>query len=205
MPIQARLNRCVPILPVGHDIAGVATDDVNDLVIWASSNFSGPNANNLIHIAPRANPCASVCTFQVPDCGGNRLGPIRGVAYDPCDRIIWVTDGKFANTGVQTLDAIVEQNTLQVGQDEGIWVVGKGTIVRHNTIAGASKQGIVVGNPNGVEASAGIVVLDNDVQGVDASVARIHLTPRTTGCRIVGKDALSSVLDEGADNLVVSA
>ena len=72
-PIQQRVSQCAVLLPLGHQIGGIATDDVADLVIYATSNTSGLPANNTVVIAPRSDPCTPICSFAVPTCGGQPM------------------------------------------------------------------------------------------------------------------------------------
>ena len=96
-PIATLKSRCdaTSSLPLGHTIGGIATDDVRDLVIYSSSDFSGAtNPGNTLYVARRGDPCARLCRVSVPSCGPARLGPITGVAFDSCDLVVWVTDGQ---------------------------------------------------------------------------------------------------------------
>lgn len=94
-PLGASTVRCslAAALPVGHVIGGVATDDVNDHVLVAASSFTAANAGNVILVARRANACQPHCRIPVPSCGPTALGPITGLAFDPCANVIWATDG----------------------------------------------------------------------------------------------------------------
>ena len=94
-PLGPRNAACdvTPLLPAGHVLGGVATDDVNDHVLYAASNFGAANPNNLILVARRANACQPHCRIPVPSCGTAPLGPITGLAFDPCAFVIWATDG----------------------------------------------------------------------------------------------------------------
>jgi hypothetical protein len=97
-PVTALAARCdaSTVVPASHTIGGVATDDLLDLVIYSSSDFSGlATPGNTMYVARRADPCNPLCQFDVPACGSSRLGPITGVAFDPCDRIVWATDGQL--------------------------------------------------------------------------------------------------------------
>ena len=95
-PISTLVRRCdaTPALPSGHSIGGIATDDVGDLVAFSSSDFQNPAApGNVIHVARRGAPCSPICRIPVPACGTTRLGPLTGVAFDPCRNVLWATDG----------------------------------------------------------------------------------------------------------------
>jgi hypothetical protein len=81
------------LLPAGHVLGGVATDDVNDHVLYAASAFTATNPNNVIFVARRGNACQPHCRIPVPNCGTAPLGPITGLAFDPCASVIWATDG----------------------------------------------------------------------------------------------------------------
>ncbi|MGE0144028.1 MAG: hypothetical protein AB7I19_09465 [Planctomycetota bacterium] len=101
-PLGRRISRCIAPVPATHTIGGIATADVEDFVIFSSSDFSGtaPPANTL-YVAARSAPCTPLCSVPIPRFCGT-LGPIHGVAYDQCTRTVWVTDG-FATLGM-TID-----------------------------------------------------------------------------------------------------
>lgn len=95
-PVTRLLSRCDAsgAIPAGHTIGGIATDDVRDLVLYSSSDFSATAPANTLYVARRADPCNPLCRIAVPACGNNRLGAITGVAFDPCDLVVWATDGQ---------------------------------------------------------------------------------------------------------------
>lgn len=93
-PLTLPLTSCTASVPARHTIGGIATADVEGLVIWSSSDFSGTAPpGNVLHVAPMARPCTPTCSTPLPGCGLSAMGPIHGVAYDQCSRMVWVTDG----------------------------------------------------------------------------------------------------------------
>lgn len=79
--------------PAGHQIAGLAVDDVTGNLYYTASNFTAAVPANFLVVAPQANPCAPVCRIPFQQCGANPLLAIRGAGYDPCRRVVWLTDG----------------------------------------------------------------------------------------------------------------
>ena len=83
-------------LPSNRHLAGaVAIDQRNGFVFYAASIFDPAAANpqNVVLGAQLSNPCNIVCRLPVPNCGRVSLRAIRGMAYDDCDGVLYVTDG----------------------------------------------------------------------------------------------------------------
>lgn len=83
----------INVHPAGHQIAGLAVDDVTGLLYYTASNFTTAIPNNILYVAPQTNPCAPVCRIPFQMCGNTGMVGIRGAGYDPCRRVTWLTDG----------------------------------------------------------------------------------------------------------------
>ncbi|MBK8975797.1 MAG: hypothetical protein IPM29_07710 [Planctomycetes bacterium] len=87
--------RCIAPVPTNHIVTGLATDDVNGLLYFASqplqpSTIAGP----IVYSAPQTAPCSPICRYRIPDCGGaGFLQRITGLGFEPCRGILYVTDG----------------------------------------------------------------------------------------------------------------
>ena len=97
MPCPPRATgACRFQLPSNRHLAGaVAIDQRNGFVFYAASIFDPAAANpqNVVLGAQLSNPCNIVCRLPVPNCGRVSLRAIRGMAYDDCDGVLYVTDG----------------------------------------------------------------------------------------------------------------
>lgn len=95
-------SRCSPPLPAGFTLTGIAFDDIRDQVIYTSADLSGvvPAAGGAVAIAPAAAPCQPTCVARARVCpSGTVLGPLRGVGYDACRELLWITDGQTSAAG----------------------------------------------------------------------------------------------------------
>ena len=82
-------------VPTGHVIGGAATSDLLDLLFVSTSDFSaaaGPS--NMVYVSRQGDPCNAFCRFEVKTCGtAAAIGPITGLAFDDCKRVLYATDG----------------------------------------------------------------------------------------------------------------
>ncbi|MBK8974833.1 MAG: hypothetical protein IPM29_02815 [Planctomycetes bacterium] len=92
-----RTGTCNLALPSLRHIAGaVAIDQRNGYVLYGASVFVTPTPtnSNIILVAQLTDPCNVVCRIPVGDCSAaTPFGAIRGMAYDDCDGVLYVTDG----------------------------------------------------------------------------------------------------------------
>lgn len=88
------VNTCQtwPVSTTNPTIGGLATDDVNGLIFYSGSQWSGA-PNNIIFVAKQSTPCQYFCKILVPACTTGPLGPITGLAHDCCKNVLWATDG----------------------------------------------------------------------------------------------------------------
>jgi hypothetical protein len=84
---------CQIALPAGAVIAGLATDDVNRRLFIGVVEASGAN---LILVSDLDKDwCNPICKVVPPDCSTTmRLGPLSGLAFDPCRQTLFITDGR---------------------------------------------------------------------------------------------------------------
>ncbi len=110
-PIATLVSSCRAKVPSGHTIGGVATDDIGDLVLYSSSDFSGSGApGNRLYVAPRLRACDPICSVPVARCGNTTLGPIHGVAYDACTGHVFLTEGFV------TIELRIDVSTCKVAE-----------------------------------------------------------------------------------------
>ena len=85
---------CKVTVPTGHTIAGLATDDVNRRLFIGMTSVVG---GNLIFVSDLdKNWCQPLCKAQPTACSSTQsLGPLTGLAFDPCRQALYVTDGVF--------------------------------------------------------------------------------------------------------------
>lgn len=89
------VSACRFTLPTQRHVAGaVALDEQDDVIYYAASVFGALLPANLILVAPASDPCNIRCRFEVPSCDNAALGPITGMGYDSCRRLLYVTDGR---------------------------------------------------------------------------------------------------------------
>lgn len=93
------LASCVFALPFPDSlVGGIAYDGRRDVFYVVSTRATGPALDTRIQVIQRLPfpTCTAVCTLTLPatiaPCVG--LGPIRGLAYDPCPQNLYVTDGR---------------------------------------------------------------------------------------------------------------
>jgi hypothetical protein len=88
------LMACQLALPSNlHTSGGVAIDEANGQVFYATSIFGAGGPANFILGASLNNPCNIVCRMPLQGCGSAVLGPVRGLCYDECRQVLHVTDG----------------------------------------------------------------------------------------------------------------
>lgn len=87
-----RARFCQIQLPTGAVMSGLATDDVNRRLFIAVVLSNG---SNLIYVSDLDNNfCSPTCRTIPGDCTTNTpLGPITGLAFDPCKETLFATDG----------------------------------------------------------------------------------------------------------------
>jgi len=113
---------------------------------------------------------------------------------------IFLNDGVNSRTGIPTIKAKLEQNTL-IGT--AFAPISSGfvddLIVSRNIISGSGTFAIrVSGGKDGV-------IHDNQVSGFNPFVADILLSSTTSGFIVFGNDPTDTVLDFGTDNIIVNA
>lgn len=98
-----QVSRCAITLPVlpGQAFSGLAVDEATGLVFWSVSDFGGSSPLQVVHVAQWATPCDPICSFRVTSCSPqlHPLGGITGLAFDPCERQLYVTDGRIMVRG----------------------------------------------------------------------------------------------------------
>jgi hypothetical protein len=77
-----------------HCPGGLAVSEFHRTVFFAASDFSGGAPNNWVFGAPLANPCQPNCRLQIQGCAAVGLGPITGLAFDDCQSVMYLTDGR---------------------------------------------------------------------------------------------------------------
>ncbi len=92
-PIALVATCAMPLPSIAHVAGGVAIDDANGLVFYATSVFGGGGPANQILVANIANPCQIVCRIPVANCGGAILGAIKALAFDECRQELIMSDG----------------------------------------------------------------------------------------------------------------
>lgn len=96
---------CVITLPSSAHFAGAITHDGRrDLIYVAASIFNVANPANFLLVYKRGDPnCRPFCRIRVPLCHTThgRLQAIRALAYDECNDIIYISDGR--QTSVQSV------------------------------------------------------------------------------------------------------
>lgn len=92
-PITPMFTCPMPLPTIAHVAGGVAIDDANGWIFYATSVFGGGGPANMILVAALNNPCQIVCRIPVQNCGGAVLGPIRALAFDECGQALIMSDG----------------------------------------------------------------------------------------------------------------
>lgn len=90
------LTRCNlrGVIPAGWKVGGIAVDDARGLVFFTASNFGVVGTPmNVLYVAPIGSPCKPICKMQFRQCNNGVLRHVTGAAYDPCKRMLYVTDG----------------------------------------------------------------------------------------------------------------
>jgi hypothetical protein len=104
----AVISTCRVTLPTPQHLAGaVALAEREGLIFYGASVFGAVVPANVVLVARDGDPCNVVCRFDAAGCGTlARLGPITGMAYDDCERLLYITDGRqtavYANRGGTT-------------------------------------------------------------------------------------------------------
>ncbi|MEZ5967137.1 MAG: hypothetical protein R3F56_25100 [Planctomycetota bacterium] len=87
------VSTCSLSVPANHIVSGLATDDVNGLLFYATSPWLGPGLPPEVTTALQASPCSPTCPpFNVPACNGP-VQFVTGLGFDPCRSVLHVTDG----------------------------------------------------------------------------------------------------------------
>ncbi|MBK8096067.1 MAG: hypothetical protein IPK26_03120 [Planctomycetes bacterium] len=88
------VSSCTFALPTARHSAGaLAIDQAHGLLFVATSVFGGLAPLNEVLVMRLGQPCAPICRFPVPDCGGVRMGPLQAMTWDPCRAELIVSDG----------------------------------------------------------------------------------------------------------------
>lgn len=89
------VSSCFAAVPTNHIISGLATDDLNQEIYYASGPWSGalPVPFAQLYRASQFAPCAPLCPpMSIPDCSGALLREVTGLGYDSCNRELFVSD-----------------------------------------------------------------------------------------------------------------
>jgi hypothetical protein len=209
LPGVAQLHRwdisvCPPVLTAScqlplpspqHVCGGIAIDEVNGEIFYATSVFGALGPANVVLGAPLNNPCNIVCRIPVQGCGTLVMGALRGFCFDECRQVMHLTDGnqtlslRRAGAGpcqfAQIACCAASPNTGPYG-----WV-GVDVEPQHAQPVGAACFGVnCVPCPNMALGTIGDPVLGNptfqlEVTGAPvASVMAIGLSPG--GCNVPG-------------------
>ena len=85
---------CQAPVALQHMVTGLATDDINGFLFYASSPIGGGGpAFGLVYQAPIATPCNPFCRFPIPSCTGALFTQITGLGWEPCRQLLYATDG----------------------------------------------------------------------------------------------------------------
>ncbi len=84
--------RCLPPIGAGEVLTGCATDDLNGLIFYSTALPGTPGGR--VYVAPQTNPCAVLCVHFIANCGTLNMGPLVGLAFDSCARVLYATDGR---------------------------------------------------------------------------------------------------------------
>jgi hypothetical protein len=85
---------CTFTLPSGeHTCGGVAVDETQRQIYYVASVFGAANPGSFLLGAQLGSPCTIACRMPLLDCGATLLGPVRGVAYERCRQLLYLTDG----------------------------------------------------------------------------------------------------------------
>jgi hypothetical protein len=88
-------------LPGDAVAAGIAYDEVEDLLFVSVSIPGTPGYANLLYVMSAAAPCQSVCETRLYTCS---VDLVTGLGFDAGSRKLYVTDGQTTQT-VDVLDA----------------------------------------------------------------------------------------------------
>lgn len=86
-----RRSVCQQQLPQNTLAAGLAYDEVRDLLYWTVSTASAIGYSNALYVSSASKPCVPICKLPLDFCSANL---ITGVAYDACSRQLYLTDGQ---------------------------------------------------------------------------------------------------------------
>jgi hypothetical protein len=139
----------------------------------------------------------------------NRLNLFSG-PINPSNGLI-LQDLSLAFSNTQGFRALIEHNIfgqtdLGFGSspDLGIGhIIGKGTIIRGNTISGDfAIAGIAAGFAGPLAVGQNLAIMGNNLSGTTAGVAPIWLGPFSSDSVVVGGPNSNHVLDQGVGNVV---
>jgi hypothetical protein len=85
---------CSLVLRFDEIAAGLAYDEVRDLLFYTVTTPVGPTVRNTLYIAPAASACQPICKIALDPCAATGLGMVTGLGYDSCSRRLYVTDGR---------------------------------------------------------------------------------------------------------------
>ncbi|MHC4850669.1 MAG: hypothetical protein ACYTF5_01510 [Planctomycetota bacterium] len=84
--------------------AGLAYDEVRDLLYYTVSTPGVTGPINTLYVASPTSGCQPLCKVTLPVCGTSLLfGKVTGLAYNPCTSTLYATDGQ-ATMRLQMLD-----------------------------------------------------------------------------------------------------
>jgi hypothetical protein len=121
------------------------------------------------------------------------------VGIDPVDY------GPFSGSSSgQKMVAVVSDNSIKINDAGTAAILGESCnnlLVTNNIVKGTGYTGIAGGIWE--ETVNGWVIKGNNVQGMDAELARIWLGPGTSNCIVAGGSNETNVLDEGNGNILI--
>ncbi|MEZ5967318.1 MAG: hypothetical protein R3F56_26005 [Planctomycetota bacterium] len=87
---------CSMMLPPGAVAAGLAVDPASALVLYSVSTPTALDWDTEVLVARDSDRCTPLCRVVLARCGPfyPRSGVVTGLAYDPCGRRLYATNGK---------------------------------------------------------------------------------------------------------------
>ncbi|MEZ5966348.1 MAG: hypothetical protein R3F56_21110 [Planctomycetota bacterium] len=90
---------CRHTLPGTAVAAGLAYDEVEDVLFISVSTPSGAAWSNLLWITSASSPCVPLCETRLFTCQPTL---VTGLAFDACSRRLWATDGRTTQEATVT-------------------------------------------------------------------------------------------------------
>lgn len=90
-----RTTTCRGTLPTGALAAGLAYDELRDLLFMSVDVPSLVGFDHYIYVLPGSNPCTGICKNQVRSCTARLT---TGLAYDSCNETLYATDGNVTQS-----------------------------------------------------------------------------------------------------------